>query len=203
MSNRSVEAVLQSLNSVHSGETEKTAQDSTGDTDNPGTDADEKVAQKRADLESSLQQMLGSNTKQASDNQPTEQGADAVAHLEKIANDMAQSDLQATIKEAHAFGAAVFDGFLARANSYTQNTKTASAPQPQYQGRDTIKEAAAAGYQATGQFLDAYAGSQQEKIAHGTEEQGIVDALEKLAADSEDCFLRGHQHMNDLSQRLG
>lgn len=203
MSNRSVEAVLQSLNSVYSGESEKTAQDTSGETPSSGqVPADEKVAQTRKNLNSALNHLLGDTTKQASQAQSQPQGNDAVDHLEKIANDMAKSDFQATIKEAHTFGAAVFDGFLARANAYSQNTKTASATFHPAQ-RDMVKEAAVEGYNVMGQILNAVSQQQNVKVAYGTEEQGIVDALEKLAADSEDCFVRGQQHMHALSQRIG
>lgn len=199
MSNRSVESVLQSLNKIHSGESEKVAQDSTSAETPSTSDSDAKVATAKADLEGAMNYLFeGSNTKNASEN--AVQNANATQQLEKIANDMAQSDLQATIKEAHAFGAAVFDGFLARANTYAQNTKTASAV---YDEDYAIKQAAVAGYQSTEEILGSLAHQEQMKVAHGTEEQGIVDALEKLAAVSEECFIRGQQHMHNLAQRLG
>jgi len=202
MSSNSIANILQDLNNSYSGETEKTAQaggDPSGDASSSSS-----VDQTRQNLRDSLDTLTSSRSKEAS----VQNNEDATGTLEKLAGDLERSDLQATIKEAHTFGAAVFDGFVARANTYAngegqaktaaqhQNVKLAAQQQQQH-----VKTAASTGYQATGQILDGI--FQQEKTASESEEQGIVDALEKVAAVSEDCFVRGSRHMTDLSQRLG
>lgn len=207
-----IQKILDNLNSAHAGNNEKTASDTT-DSETPEESGDEsghKVAEKRSDLEDSLNYLLGEEVpvKEASDQSGQHSGSnDAVKQVEKIAGDLAEADLQATIKEAHAFGAAVFDGFISRANTYAGNTKTAShtAQQQSVQSNSDrqIKEAAAAGYQEAEQALQQLQDQQRQKVAHGTREQGIADALEKVAALSEDSFVRGQSHMNQLMQQLG
>lgn len=195
MNGRGIADILQDLNNTHEGKTEKTAEENTEDQPS----SDEKLAQSRQALNSVLDQATRggdeSTTKEASESGQN----DATEHLEKIAQDMANADMQATIKEANLFGAAVFDGFMSRANEYAQPVKTASYEQATLV--PGLEKAAQAGYQAVEQVFQA-AASEQEKVAHGSEEEGIVDALQKIAMASEECFERGYAHMNQLVSQL-
>lgn len=184
------------------------------------------VGDARAELQASLGNLLGdSRVKEASAN-----GVGVPQYLEKVAQDLAQADEVATIKEARLYGGAVFDGFISRANQYAggANTKTAADA--------TLKTAAAEGYNAMDRKLQQFSG--QTKVASaqegamlktaasdgynamdrklqqmsGTEKtaaqkqaeynEGVLAGLDKVAEHSIDCFERGFEHMNSIAYQL-
>lgn len=158
MSTQSIASILEDMNAAYAGTSEKTA--NVTETSQP-----ESLAAARQRLETSLYDLTSGRSKTAAQN-----GDGSAQYLTKVAQDLAQMDMAATIKEAHVFGAAVFDGFISRANAYGNAggaTKTAS-----------------------------YA--QMEKIAAEEDMRGVRDALIKVAAASEDCFSRGFQHVQQL-----
>lgn len=120
MSEQSVARILQDLNAAYSGGSEKTAgarSSAKKKKQKPMGRSTAGSRSKKAALEASLQTLAGAaapGTKTAS-----HEDHSAVAALEKMASELAQADYAATVKEAHTFGAAVFDGFLSRAHSYT------------------------------------------------------------------------------------
>lgn len=139
----------------------------------------------------------GSQSKQAS----AVTDGSVSAHLTKVASDLAEADEVATIKEARLYGAAVFDGFLARANQYAgaaPQQKTASA---QTSGVDRIKTAAATGYNAMDHAL-AVLGSSRTKTAQEEYSEGVLEGLNKVAEHAIDCFERGFEHMDAIVSSL-
>lgn len=207
-SSNSIKNILADVQSAYEGGQEKTASDTEVD-ETPAQDNNVKEA--KEGLNAQLQSLIGGQAqeKNASAN---DQNGDAVAHLEKMANDMAAADMRATVKEAHTFGAAVFDGFLARAQQYAgQGEKTASAQNSQHMSQQEsqrmLKEASVAGYQSAANLLNRAANSQnqqaqRQKQAQEDDVRGTADAMEKLAELSDNCFRRGLQHMEKIAQSL-
>ena len=110
----------------HSG-LEKTA----AENEKPST---EKTSAAQQELIGAINKVLESE-KTASTSAPAESGAnaDAVQTLTKMASDLAHAEESAIVKEAHLYGAAVADGFMARLHQYdtalgdnTGSAKTAS-----------------------------------------------------------------------------
>ena len=167
MSEQSVARILQDLNAAYLATDEKTASAASPKKKKKppmGHGRGASVAKKAA-LEESLYHLNAASSEKVASH-----GNDsAVDALEKMANDLAAADMAATVKEAHTFGAAVFDGFINRANAYAggnvanTHTKTAS-----------------------------YA--MREKIAHQQYHSGAVQAVAEIAAASGECFERGMQH---------
>ena len=148
----------------------------------------------------------------------------AVASLEKMASDLAAADEHRMHKEAQLYGAAVFDGFISRANQFAANAPTPAASyktasyDEQYMYKQAaeagyadaayaadamIKEAAASGYHDAEWAINAL--THNEKTAAESQalfNEGVLDGLEKVAALSNDCFERGFEHMNTLHAEL-
>jgi hypothetical protein len=128
--------------------------------------------------------------------------ASPVADLTKIAADISASEHEAMKKEAMFYGAALCDGFMARAAQYqdaagkvasVSSTKTASeqdfekfaAENPQL-----VKDAAQLGYDTTlgqlGQLHDA---------AYG---KGWNDTVQQIHKTASDCFVAGFKVVVDM-----
>lgn len=190
---KSVEDILVDLNrATPTGPSqEKTASTNT----ETGSVDDAKLA-----LQQSVASLLGSNrSKEASVNPD----ASVSEHLTKIASDLAEADEVATIKEARLYGAAVFDGFLARANQYAGGApaqQKVAAAQPQ-NGIDRVKTAAATGYSAMDHALNALA-APRTKTAQEEYSDGVMEGLNKVAEHAIDCFERGFEHMDSIVSSL-
>lgn len=202
---KSVQDILDDLNrdSTSDPSQEKTA------SENPEGNS---VENAKTALHQSVQELLGGSQKEASTDQ---NGTDASAseYLTKIANDLAEADEVATIKEARLYGAAVFDGFLSRANQYAGNAEKTAAHQPARQQQDPtarIKQAAATGYNAMDYALNAIQRQQpqrqkqaaHQKTAEAEYNEGVMEGLNKVAEHSIDCFERGFEHMDSIAQSL-
>lgn len=152
-----------------------------------------------------LDQILGTQTSKTAS---THGADDVTSHMQKLAQDLADADTVSTVKEAQLYGAAVFDGFLSRANQYADAApvtydgyKTASA-------QDTERaEAVAAeyGYATARNALEkvaSWVAAAQEQTTEKTAQEemlrGVLAGLEKVAQFSEDCFLRGAEHVDTL-----
>lgn len=197
MAGQSIASILDDLNRAYAGtDSQSEAPVKTASAkDTPAVDAAQK------DLTASLQNLLGNSGREK---EASHQEGSATRQLEKMASDMASADLKATIKEAHVFGAAVFDGFMARANEYAGAEKTASTHNVAAYDNGHIKQAAAQGYAETSNVLGALAQTPvRQKTAAEESARGIIDALEKVAAFSEDCFLRGAAHAGALLDQQG
>ena len=216
----------------------------------------------RTALQQSLHEVTSGQTKTA---QAAQTGGNAVHELTKIASELANADEAATIKQAQLYGAAAFDGFLQRANQYSENapqgqkfassddgmstklaadlgyseaenaiarmsggnTKTAAQAGMEKRAADAgyieaeqaiarmsggntktaaeaqmEKQAADAGYHEAEVAIGRLSGGASVKHASDERTRGIIAAAEKVAAASEDCFVRGYNEMHKIAQVL-
>jgi hypothetical protein len=130
----------------------------------------------------------------------------AVDTLVKMASDLAGTEQQALVKEAHLYGAAVADGFVARLNQYDQSLDAAGIKTASAEGEfvpseedfvkfaeanpDLVQQAMEQGYADTLQRIDqvktaAAADVVLEKIASTPEGQAEIEILQKLASTEE------------------
>ena len=197
-------AVSEILNDLNRSQTEQqekvaAAADSTPD-----------VESAQAQLAQSLQRLnSGGNTKQASQADPNE--ASAIDGLQKMASDLAAADEQRLVKEAQLYGAAVFDGFIARANQYAQaapgQSKVAAAEG--FDADANVKLAAQLGYAEAENALSRIAAqsgqaktAQHTKTAEELDHEGVIAAMEKIAGHADDCFRRGYHQIGQLADAL-
>ena len=160
----------------------------------------------RADLDRALNAVRG--TEKVAGAQPVADAGDqsALEQLTKIATDLAEADELATVKEGYLYGAAAFDGFLARANQYAENVP-AQATQKQASFDKYAQEINAmerAGYDDMGAILREKKAQLNgtQKTAAELEEEEFHAALEKIAEVGVDCFNRGFEHMVGLAESL-
>lgn len=198
---KSVQDILDDLNRNASP---PPAQEKTASENSNGTVDEAKTA-----LHQSVEELLGGSQKEATAN--GENGADPSAseYLTKIANDLAEADEVATIKEARLYGAAVFDGFLSRANQYAAGSEKTASAQQEAATIDQIKQAAATGYSAMDYALNALQGepatqkhATHQKTAQEEYNEGVLAGLNKVAEHAIDCFERGFEHMDAIAQSL-
>lgn len=124
--------------------------------------------------------------------------------LEKIAADTASAEHSALVKEAMIFGAAAFDGMVARATQYQSavdklpNEKvsyvTGGAEKFAQDNAELLKQAAEVGFAATSQQLE-----QLHKLAA---EKGEKDATEWVFKTAHDSYLRGYGDMANVLKQL-
>jgi len=123
--------------------------------------------------------------------------ASPVEDLTKIAADLSKSEHEALTKEAQLYGAAVCDGFMARAAQYQEatdklgaSTETAAAPGGDFEkfateNPELVKEAAELGYSTTV--------GQLEKLAEAAYAKGWNDTVEQIHKTACDSFVAGFQ----------
>ena len=171
----------------------------------------EKIStQAETELLDTLRGIIGTNDEKTAAAPPADPGRDAsgVDMLVKMASNLAGTEQQATIKEAHLYGAAVADGFVSRLNQYDQSldaagVKTASAESfaggvPTEEefvkfaeaNPDAVQAAMDQGYESTmakiAQVKTAAATNVElEKIASTPAGQAEIAHLEKLASTIE------------------
>jgi len=164
-----------------------------------------KTANAQQELVNALHKAVEGNAKTASVATP-DRDASAVDSLVKMASDLAGTEQQALAKEAHLYGAAVADGFVARLNQYDQSldaagVKTASAsnefvPSEEEfvkfaeENPELVQQAMNLGFtdtQAHVQQIKTAASSEAtlEKLASTPEGQAEIAALQKLASTEE------------------
>lgn len=124
--NLTLEDALGAIKEISHSGLEKTA----AENEKPPT---EKTSGAQQELIGAINKVLESDKTAAA---PAESGtnADAVQTLTKMASDLAHAEESAIVKEAHLYGAAVADGFMARLQQYdtalgndnTDNAKTAN-----------------------------------------------------------------------------
>ena len=156
------------LNSLSgSNETEKTA------SDNSATSS----------LSSAIDRALGGLEKTASHANPTPRG-----DLIKIANDLADAEQDALIKEAHIYGMAVADGFAARMSNYEAAGHSKVASHQGQENPQMLKEAMELGYIHAQRALARNAGQargttkiashqQADAVKVASYQQGQADAV--------------------------
>lgn len=130
-----------------------------------------------------------------------------VEDLTKIAADLSKAEHEALVKEAQWYGAAVCDGFMARAAQYQEAAaKVASAnPAPAVEkvasadvsfekfaaeNPDLVKEAMMVGYNATNMQL--------EKLAQDAYVKGYNDTLKQAYDTACNAFVAGFKSTMDL-----
>jgi len=194
----SIKDILNDLNGVADSQTTKVASA-------PATVHD--LDQKRAALESALEGVHPQQTKVASN----QNDASATATLEKVASDLADAEQAMTLKEAQLYGAAVFDGFVSRANQYAAGAprqKVANAQQGGGSTHESVKLAADLGYAEAENALNQLVGQQKEaayrntKHAADEDARGVVAAMEKIAEYADDCFERGFADAEEVVSHL-
>lgn len=163
------------------------------------------AATSSSDANERLKQALKEATASSS---PTKTAAHTspVEDLEKIAADISRAEHEALAKEAQLYGAAVCDGFMARAAQYKEAAAVHSAPSLAKTASDAsfekfasenpalVKEAAEIGYAATIKQLEKVA---EDAYAKGWND--TVTAIHKTACDS---FVSGfHTTMTLLENR--
>jgi len=156
-----------------------------------GTVNNEKTAAVSDSLKSALKDTLAEvsagQTKTAST-------ADPQKDLEKVAAEVANAEHEALVKRAQLFGAAVYDGLVARAAQYqgaierTPASKTAAVSNDfdkfAHENPELIKQAAEVGFSTTSMQLD-----QLHKVAAA---KGEKDATEWVFKTAHDTYLRGY-----------
>lgn len=128
-----------------------------------------------------------------------------VADLTKIATDLSQAEHSALVKEAQLYGAAVCDGFMARAAQYTEAanatpsvTKTAAVNDGSFEkfaseNPELVKEAAELGYNTTM--------GQLEKLAEDAYAKGWNDTVSYIYKAASDTFVAGFKACADLLEQ--
>ncbi len=125
--------------------------------------------------------------------------ASPVEDLTKIAADLSKAEHEAITKEAQLYGAALCDGFMARAAQYKeaaekaaalapQPTKTAAANDESFEkfaaeNPELVKSAAEVGYTSTMQQL--------EKLAEAAYAKGWNTTVQQIHKAASDCFVAG------------
>jgi len=124
-----------------------------------------------------------------------------IEDLTKIAADLSKAEHEALTKEAQLYGAAVCDGFMARAAQYQDATNKIAGAQPKTAGADDfekfaaenpslVKEAAELGYATTT--------NQLEKLAEAAYAKGWNDTVEQIHKAACDSFVAGFQETLQL-----
>jgi hypothetical protein len=130
-----------------------------------------------------------------------------VGDLMKTASQIVNAEHEALVKEAHLYGSAVADGFLARVAQHTdaietvqstETTKTAgqndSFEKFASENPDIVKEAAELGYASTM--------GQMEKLAEASYEQGYNGAVETIYKLANDSFVKGFEDTAQILNTL-
>lgn len=123
----------------------------------------------------------------------TAAAASPVEDLLKIATDLSKAEHEAITKEAQLYGAALCDGFMARAAQYTeavatQPVKTAAISAETFEkfaaeNPELVKEAAELGFTATM--------GQLEKLAEAAYAKGWNVTVQQVHKAASDCFVAG------------
>lgn len=140
--------------------------------------------------------------KEATASEPTKTASatSPVEDLMKIAADLTKAEHEAITKEAQLYGAALCDGFMARAAQYKEaaakagpvpaapTAKTAGAEDVNFEkfsaeNPELVKEAAELGFTATM--------SQLEKLADAAYAKGWNVTVQQIHKAASDCFLAG------------
>jgi hypothetical protein len=126
-----------------------------------------------------------------------------VEALTKIASDLSEAEHEALKKEAQLYGAAVCDGFMARAAQYAEATnKTAGAPTKTAgddsfekfatENPDLVKEAAEQGYRS--------AFDQLNKLAEAAYVKGYDTTVAQIHKYACDAFVAGFKDVAELME---
>jgi hypothetical protein len=128
--------------------------------------------------------------------------ASPIEDMTKIAADLSKAEHEALVKEAQLYGAAICDGFMARAAQYDEASRKVASAQPAPAAPQTktagdsdsfekfasenpqmVKEAAQLGYSTTVQQL--------EKLAEDAYAKGWNDTMAQVHKIASDVFVEG------------
>lgn len=135
--------------------------------------------------------------------------ASPVEDLTKIAADLSKAEHEAITKEAQLYGAALCDGFMARAAQYKEaaervapapaapTAKTAAAQDPGFEkfaaeNPELVKEAAELGFATTMMQL--------EKLADAAYAKGWNSTVQQIHKAASDCFVAGFRDTLQLAE---
>lgn len=124
----------------------------------------------------------------AVDTSKTASAASPVEDLTKIAADLSRAEHDALVKEAQLYGAAVCDGFMARAAQYNEAAAKLAAEQPKVASTETIDKVAAT--QAAQSGYDSTV-AQLEKLANAAYDRGYNDTVREIHKVACDMFVAG------------
>lgn len=113
-----------------------------------------------------------------------------VADLTKLAAETANAEHEALVKEAHLYGAAVADGFIARLGQYNEAADKVASQQPTGVSPQLEKQAAELGYATTM--------GQMEKLAGAAYTQGYNDTVTQIYKVAHGCFVDGYKHAAEM-----
>jgi hypothetical protein len=190
------------LANIKGTDTEKTASASTTPA-NPG-----KTAAAPSTTGDKLKQALKEATAAPAEMKTAAAPSSPVGDLTKIASQIAGAEHEALVKEAHLYGSAVADGFLARVAQHTDAVEKIAAVQPQStktaadgsfekfaaDNPALVKEAAELGYASTMGQMEKLA-----EAAYTTGYNGAVETIYKLANAS---FVQGFEDSAQLISEL-
>ncbi len=137
----------------------------------------------------------------------TASAASPVEDLTKIAADLSKAEHEAITKEAQLYGAALCDGFMARAAQYKEAAEKAAAASPAPTAKtaaanddtfekfaaenpDLVKEAAELGFNSTA--------AQLEKLAEAAYAKGWNTTVQQIHKAASDCFVAGFKDTMEL-----
>lgn len=123
--------------------------------------------------------------------------ASPIEDMTKIAADLSKAEHEALVKEAQLYGAAICDGFMARAAQYDEAARKVAAAQPApvktasdgsfekfaAENPDLVKEAAELGYATTL--------AQLEKLGEDAYAKGWNDQMAQVYKLASDVFVEG------------
>jgi len=188
------------LANIKGTDTEKTASASTPADSNKTAAAPSTTGEK-------LKQALKEATAAPTETKTAATANSPVNDLMKTASQIAGAEHEALIKEAHLYGGAVADGFLARVAQHTDAVEKIASAQPAKvastdgsfekfaaENPDLVKEAAELGYSSTM--------GQMEKLAEAAYAKGYNGAVETIYKLANASFVQGFEDSGQLIAEL-
>jgi hypothetical protein len=113
-----------------------------------------------------------------------------VADLTKLAAETANAEHESLVKEAHLYGAAVADGFMARLGQYNDAAEKVASQQPAGVSPRLEKQAAELGFATTM--------GQMEKLAGAAYVKGYNETVEQIYKVAHTCFVGGYKNAAEM-----
>ena len=145
--------------------------------------------------------------KEAMSEDPATKTASAPTPVEdmlKVATDLSRAESEALVKEGQLYGAAVCDGFMARAAQYNEAAAKTAAPTKTAtditdtfekfaaENPDLVKSAAEVGYSSTVQTL--------EKLSNDAYVKGYNDTVQQIYKTACDAFVAGFKDVSAIME---
>lgn len=167
----------QVLGNLHGNDGEKTAAAASPASSNT---TEKTAAETQQRLKAALAEVTsaGAGAEKRASNTP-------VADLTKLAAETANAEHESLVKEAHLYGAAVADGFIARLGQYNEAAEKVASQQPAGVSPRLEKQAAELGFATTM--------GQMDKLANDAYAKGYNDTVEKIYGAAHGCFVNGYK----------